>query len=434
MPLLGLVYLCYITPTLAIHEPNLDHVPPISLDFQEIEVRKALQTLAQFTQQNLIIDGSIEGKISLHLSQVRPEEALEAILRLQGLVQEKTGTTYIIRPKNTISQTISAPELVTKHISLQHRDAKEVAALLLENPTYKNANTEIKLDPSNNSLWIRDTPRRIQELEKWIRSFDKIFQQVLIEARIVSMNRNFERTLGTRFGLKPCSNPTSTMEPEAIPPPQEPETTTQYTSLPPLTVDLPLNRYALGISTPFVWKGINRLLDLELSAMENEGNGHVISSPHLITTDRTPAFIEAGSEIPYQEKGRHGNTNIAFKKAVLSLKVTPTATPSGHILLKLELHHDKPGAPDLQNIPAIDTQTLNTQVLLKPGETIMLGGIYETVTQQSIYRIPILGQIPVLGWLFKQRVQNETKRELLIFVTPNLVTDVVLKRLQTIPS
>jgi type IV pilus assembly protein PilQ len=146
-----------------------------------------------------------------------------------------------------------------------------------------------------------------------------------------------------------------------------------------------------------------------------------------MTTDRTPALIEAGSEIPYQEKSRYG-TNVSFKKAVLSLQVTPEITPSGHILLKLEVHHDKPGTPGIEKTPVIDTQKLKTQVLIKSGETVALGGIYETIRQKSVYRVPGLGSIPILGWFFSQRGQINATRELLVFVTPHLVLDTLLKQ------
>ena len=383
------------------------HSPIISLDFQEVDVRKALHTLAQFTQQNIVIVSSIQGKISLHISEMPAEEALQAILQLQNLVQKKTGQVHIIHPNRSSLENLAPtqPTLHTKQIIIQHRDVKDIATRLETN--YRH--TEFTVDPNSNSLWIRDTPDRIQELENLIKASDQAIQQVLIEARIVSVNRSAENTLGIRFGLKPFINSQANISQDNAPLglPHNNTTRTNNSLLPNLNVDLPLNRHALNLNLPIIWKGLNQLLDLELSAMENAGIAHVISSPHL-TLDKTTALIEAGSEIPYQGRNRHGTASVAFKKAVLSLKVTP----------------------DLKNTPTIDTQKLKTQVFIHSGETIMLGGIYETVRHKSLYQIPWLSHIPILGWLFKQQIKNNIHRELLIFVTPHLVSETVLKRLK----
>jgi type IV pilus assembly protein PilQ len=411
-----------VASTLIVYAENTPIVADksaISLDFQDMDVRKALQLLSKFTQLNLIIEESVQGKISLHISKVTPQEALQAILQLQELVQQQVGNTLIIRskkPQGKSTITKQNPLLDTKQIIVKHRSAKEVGALFLGTQAHKTRGSELSVDARSNSLWIRDTPNRIQELEKLVSAFDRAMYQVRIEARIVSVNRNFDRALGIRLGLNKPS-------------PAQPGITeindntgnnnaSEPSSFFPLNLDLPSLHNALNTAAPLIWKGFTRLLDLELAAMENEGQVRIISSPHLMTTDRAPALIEAGSEIPYQEKSRYG-TNIAFKKAVLSLQVTPEVTPAGKILLKLEVHHDKPGTPGIERTPSIDTQKLKTQVLLESGETVVLGGIYETVRQQSTYRVPVLGKMPILGRLFSQKGKMDTTRELLVFVTPH---------------
>lgn len=421
----------------------------ISLDFQDIEVRKALQILAKFLKLNVLVEDSVQGKISLNLSNVSPKEAMDAILTMHALVKQQVGNTWIIKVSDKKSGFFNefGQSLSTKRIVLQHRKAQDIAVLFKENEAehINIQGSKLSVDNYSNSLWIKDTKDRIQMLEQMVSDFDRPVQQVLIEARIVSIDRSMENTLGARFGLK-----NSKQIELATPVASQAENDTQTSnvaenantasgeftertangpsfqlSIPDLSVRLPISYPSVTLGVPLVWSGINKLLDLELSALESEGTGRIISSPRVITLDRVPAVIESGSEIPYQEKSRAG-TSVAFKKAVLSLQVTPELNISGKILLKLHVMHDKPnGAIKFEGAPAINTQSLKTEVLLASGETVVLGGIYENAQRNNVSRLPILGRLPIVGALFSYQSQEENTHELFIFVTPHVVSQVL---------
>lgn len=418
----------------------------VSLEFQDIEIRKALQILAKFMNLNVLIEEGVQGKMSLHLSEVSPEEAMQTILHMHGLTQHRVGKSWIIESKNksTATNTPNTFAFQSKRITLQHREAKEIAALFTGNnpTTSQNRSSTLSIDTRSNSLWIKDSPERIQMLEKLIEAFDLPIQQILIEARIVSIDRNFEKSLGLKWGFKQ-NQPSPNNQQVEVSINEETtsnnrrrgnathqEVTTSSSSVADvislLNVDLP----KITSSLPLLWLGNNKLLDLELSAMENEGNARIISRPHLITADRTPASIETGSEIPYEERGRYGNTTIAYKRTVLGLKVTPELTPAGKILLRLHINHDKPQTKTSSGSTPIDTQELKTQVLLKPGETVILGGIYENIRQNSEEQVPWLGKIPIINLFFKHATQLDKTRELFIFVTPQLVSSELLAQHQ----
>jgi type IV pilus assembly protein PilQ len=388
----------------------------VSLEFESIDIRKALQILAKFIGVNIVLGESVQGKVSINLSQVAAEEAMQTILHMHGLTHKRIGNTWIIQPQNkSATSQGSSPQLETKRIILKYREAKDIAALFLGNSTttIKPEYSELSVDTHSNSLWVQDTPERIQKLEQLVEAFDHPIKQILIEARIVSINRGFENVLGSRLGLKPSSENLSEASNNLI-----------NTYIPSLNIDLPGDT-PITFGIPLFWKGGQ--LDLELSAMESEGNGHIISSPHLITSDRQEAIIEAGSEIPYQEKGRYGNTLI-FKKAVLSLKVVPEVTSLGNIVLKLHLNHNTPGTIEITDGgPPINTQELKTQVVIQPGETVVLGGIYETVQQKNSRGLPFLRKVPLLKTLFARNSQTDKTNELLIFITPRLLSDTLTK-------
>lgn len=405
----------------------------ISLDFQDIAVRVVLQQLAKLLGLNMMIDEQIQGHLSLHLDKLPATQALAMILQMQGLEKQQLGHTWIIVPQGTLLARQKAAQdiqhqhhaleaLQSKRIRLRYREAKDIAELFLgKNPSKSDSRGQLSVDTRSNSLWIQDTQRRIQDLAALVQAFDQPVQQVLIEARIVNIDRGFEQELGIRFGVNPVPQLNSHLDDTS-----QIATRTMPSDTPlsqRFNVDLPVrtsgNPVSLGLA--LLNLGKNHLLDLELSALESAGGGHIISSPHLMTTDRTPAIIEAGSEIPYQERSKNGGTSVAFKKAVLSLKVTPQILDQHHILLQLQVNHDKPSTLQIQETPAIDTRALQTQVIVASGETIVLGGIYERLAQKTVRRIPFVSKIPLIGAFFSHRIEQTKTKDLFIFVTPRIL-------------
>lgn len=408
--------------------------PIISLDFQDIPIRTALQQLAKLAGINLLIDDQVQANITLHLKMIPAQEALSTMLKMQGLEKQMLGLIWIIAPQGVLwarqkealdikEQRLNLGTLQSKHISLRYRDAKDIAELFLKQNTTSPSRPgrQLNIDQHSNSLWIRDTALRIQALKEMVQALDHPLKQILIKARIVTIDKSFEQELGIRFGITESPHLMSGSLDGA----NQLAMGQQAKDVPisqRLNIDLPVTGPAISLGLALAKLGSDKLLDLELSALESAGGGQIISSPQLMTTDRSSAIIEAGSEIPYQEKLAKGATSVAFKKAVLSLKVTPQITQDQRLLLKLQVNHDKPSALLVQEAPAIDTRSLQTQVFVASGETIVLGGIYERLNNRHIKRIPFLGRLPLLGSLFTHRAEQEKIKELLIFVTPYILS------------
>jgi len=364
-------------------------VPLISLDFSSIATRNLIQLLAQFAHKNVIISDHVKGNISIKLDQVSWNEALTLILQMQGLSKHETKRVIFITPTADATFTTNAI------IKLNHADAAELAELLNKQPDFAG---KISADARTNSLLIHDAAEKIALLKNAIANLDIPSQQVLIKATIVNVDDNFMRELGVKFGGK-----------NTTPPPSD------------ISMDLPLTSTDPGHFEFAIAKlGDGAFLNMELAALENEGHAKIISTPKLLTTNSKPAYIEAGAEIPYQEKTSSGATNVAFKKAVLSLKVTPEII-ARRINLAIELNQDKVSQMIVSGVPAIDTRAIKTQVLLNHGETLVLGGIYEYSNNSDIVRVPFLGAIPGIGLLFSNKQTKLERRELLIFVTPEIV-------------
>lgn len=405
----------------------------VTLNFNNINISTALQYLSELNNNNLIIDDKIQGKLSIYLHDINWEQALDSILQTQGLAKrEITKGWFITTAENLLKQekinsSIQKEKnnlcpLIVKVIPIHYRKASDIAKLLKDKVnTLLSARASVSADNSINSLWIKDSPSQINKIISLIKKIDKPIGQILIEAKIVSIDQNKEKELGAQFSLtkmRPANNLLkSNLGNEAN---RSNTGLLQY-----LTMDLPLfSANSLGIASlglRLMSLGQNSFLDLELSALEKEGAAEVISTPHLITADQQPAFIEAGAEIPYQEKASGGGTNLIFKKAVLSLKVTPRIMPHERIILDLKVNQDQPSTI-MVDAPTIKARGIKTQIIVKNGDTIVLGGIYEYSQSKLEQRIPFLGSLPLIGQLFRLTKLYNRRSELLIFLTPTLLT------------
>jgi type IV pilus assembly protein PilQ len=298
--------------------------------------------------------------------------------------------------------TSSAAALSDVLIPIHYGNAEDVEKLLTaKDSSFLSPEGNINVDKRTNSIWIEDEKDRLNKIRRFIKNIDVPVKQILIEARVVNVDENFTRELGLEFG--------TTKE-------------TENKTIDGLTMDLPSASTDIGhFSFTLAKLNSNTLLDMELSALESEGHGKVISRPKLITLDREPAYIDSGESIPYQERTSYGNTNIAFKKAVLALKVTPVIVSPNKVLLYINLNQDKVSAFNVKGIPAIDTQEIKTQVLVNNKQTVVLGGIYEQNNGDVITKIPVLSSIPIVGVLFRHKKSETKRKELLIFITPQII-------------
>lgn len=413
----------------------------LSLDFQDIKTRAVLQILAEFTGLNIVTSDSVTGSVTLRLHNVPWDQALEIIMKTQGLDKRQMGNVLLIAPTEELAarekQELMAKQQVTSLeplrsdlIQINYGKATDIATLLKDKSnTLLSERGTVSVDVRTNTIWVQDTATKLQEVRKLIKRLDMPVRQVLIEARIVNVNSDFERDLGVKFGITRPDHVTGTLEGA-----NSLLSGTVITDIDPtqrLNLNLPAtpatgNAATLGIALARL--GNNLLLDLELSALESEGKGELISTPRLITANSQAAFIESGEEIPFQEATSSGATSTSFKKAVLSLKVTPQITPDGKVILDLEVSQDTRGRESSTGVPAINTKEIKTQVLVDNGETIVLGGIYEQTKKHDIQRIPFLGKLPVVGNLFKHDRNINNHQELLIFVTPRIVQQVPFTR------
>ncbi|MGL6029049.1 MAG: type IV pilus secretin PilQ, partial [Legionella sp.] len=373
------------------------------------------------------------------------DQALDIILSTQGLEKRQTGNVMLIDTKDAMTKQ-EAQELENQKVIqklepirsslLQNNYAKaaDIALLIKDKQnSLLSDRGKISVDARTNTLWIQDTGIKIEEIRELIKELDIPVKQVLIEARIVEMSKDFSQDIGIRWGVSRPTHlsgtlnganqlaqgvqPAFTTSPRVITQPYTERLNLDLAAAP--TSGLP--PASLGIALAKL--GDNILLDLELSALESEGKAELISSPRLMTTNQQAATIESGREIPYQEATSSGATAVAFKKAVLSLQVTPQITPDNKILLELKINQDVP-APELYNgVPAIITKEIQTNVLINNGQTIVLGGIYKQDKNRAIRRIPFLGELPVIGSFFRNKQTTLANEELLIFITPKIITN-----------
>lgn len=413
----------------------------LSLSFQDIEVRSVLQLIADFTGMNIVVSDSVTGNITLRLQNVPWDQALDIILRTKGLDKRVNGNVMLVAPAEQIAQReqqqLEAEQqleqmapLRTEFFEINYATAGELAGLIRsEETSMLSERGQVSIDERTNTLIVRDTDENLSGVRSLVNRLDVPVRQVLIESRIVIANDDFSRDLGVRFGAsaRDTDDGVSRNDGDGV---QVGGTTgsglvdggTGFgADSESLLVDLPVNDPAGSVGLAVGRIG-DRLLQLELSAMESEGRGEIVSSPRVITSNQKTASIRQGVEIPYQEATSSGATNVSFQEALLALDVTPQITPDDRIIMDLEVSQDTVGEV-FNGVPSIDTQSVTTQVLVDNGETVVLGGIYEREQREQESRIPFFGSLPGVGWLFRNRESVDENSELLIFVTPRILQE-----------
>lgn len=423
----------------------------LSLNFQNIEIRAVLQIIADFTGLNMVTSDAVTGNLTLRLKNVPWDQALDIVLKTKGLSKRQVGNVILVGPSEEIAarekqeleskkQIVDLEPLHTELIQVNYAKAADLAEILKskENSLLTKERGSVTVDERTNTLLIQDVAERLVEIRKLMVKLDIPIRQVLIESRIVIANDNFSKELGVRVGgtavrrngnnglvttsgglaatdtttNSALSNLRSTGNPFPV---------TLGTLSDRLNVNLPVVSPAGRIGLSIL--GSDYLIDLELSAMQAEGRGEIVSSPRVITADRKEATIKQGTQIGYVRPGGVGAVStIEFKDALLGLKVTPQITPDNHIIMDLVVTKDSVGEL-FNNIPSIDKKEVSTQVLVNNGETVVLGGVYETVRNRQVDGVPILSELPWIGTLFRKTSNTDDKVELLIFVTPKILHD-----------
>jgi type IV pilus assembly protein PilQ len=422
----------------------------LSLNFQNIEVRAVLQLLADFTGMNLVTSDTVKGNLTLRLKNVPWDQALDIILKSKGLDVRQSGNVMMVAPAAEIAarekqeleakrQLVELEPLYTEIIEVKFAKASELQTLLSSRGKgssgasgsrqrgFLSPRGNITVDARTNTLIIFDTAESLANMRDVIEQLDKPVRQVLIESRIVIANNDFNKELGVRFGTSAQSNTlgagtSGSLEGLSLNPINNDQVRADSTVGGDLNVNMPVANPSGSIGLALAKLPLGMILELELSAMQAEGKGEVISSPRVITSNQKQATIEQGTEIPYQEATSSGATNVSFKEAVLKLDVTPQITPDDRIVMDLEVSKDEVGEVFL-GVPSIDTRSVATQVLVDNGETVVLGGIYEQSTNDNVERVPFFGDLPYVGFLFKNTFNEDRKRELLVFVTPKIVKE-----------
>jgi type IV pilus assembly protein PilQ len=436
----------------------------LTLNFQDIDVRSVLQLLADTSGQNIVVSDSVTGNLTLRLQNVPWDQALDIVLRTKGLDKRRQDNVIIIGPteelatreKAELSARKDLQELApvrTEFMQVNYAKVEDLAKLIRGNApgggggvggknSMLSTRGSLSVDDRTNTLMVQDTTDRLADIRRMVQTLDVPIKQVLIEARVVVVSDTFERDLGARFGVTSVqtngsngllavtgngsgadtivqsgiSNLTSTGSPFPV---TTPALANRY------QVNLPAATTAGSIGISLL--GGSYLVDLELSAAQTEGRGEVISSPRVITSNQKQAVILQGTEIPYQESASSGATTTSFKNAVLSLKVTPLITPDNRVVMDIDVSDDTVGqyiqSATGGQVPSIDTRQIQTQVLVNDGQTVVLGGILETTKTKSTEKVPYLGDIPVLGHLFKSTTDINNKTELLIFITPKILRE-----------
>ncbi len=427
----------------------------LTLNFQDIETRAVLQLLAETSGRNIVVSDTVQGNVTLRLRNVPWDQALDIVMTTKGLDMRENGNVIIVAPAEEIAaretadlearQAITELEpLYSEFLQVNYAKAADLAALIGGDSgnALLSERGSVGIDDRTNTLLVQDTAERLQDIRRLVRTLDIPIRQVLIESRIVVVNDDFSRELGTRFGFtgvtdnsadgiisvtgtgegsetivqSALDNLATTGQPFPV---TAPGLTDRYNVNVP--IENPAGRIALAVLNS------DYIVDLELTALQAEGRGEIVSTPRIITANQKEARIEQGVEIPYQESASSGATTTQFKKAVLSLTVTPQITPDNNIIMDLLVSKDNVGelTPSATGglVPSIDTRAVETQVLVRDGQTVVLGGIYETERRETINKVPFLGDIPGVGVLFRSTSNVSNKAELLIFVTPRILTE-----------
>lgn len=448
----------------------------LSLNFQNIEVRSVLQVIADFTGLNIIASDTVTGNITLRLKDVPWDQALDIIMQNKGLTMRKTGNVVMVAPAEEVNakekaqlEAVQAIEdlepLRTEVFTLRYQKAEAFKNILTgtnsgsgsggsasQNKSILSKRGSAVWDPRTNTLFIQDTAKKLEEIQAIINKTDVPVKQVMIESRLVLADERFSKELGARFGItqtgRPGKNilttsgtlgnrPTEVTAATATTPSKLTQgehngsvqtaltngsVLTSSDGKPDLNVNLPVANAFGSIAFSLFRLPAGLLLNLELSALESDSRGKIVSSPRVTTANQQKAKIAQGTEIPYLQASSSGATNVAFKEAVLSLEVTPQITPDDKIIMDLEVKKEKVGQVFF-GVPSIDTQRVNTQVLVANGETAVLGGIYEQEQLNGVDKVPFFGDLPIIGNVFKRKSRTDNKSELLIFITPKIMDE-----------
>ena len=418
----------------------------LSLNFQNIEIRSLLQVIADFTNFNVVTSDTVTGSVTLRLKDVPWDQALDIILQAKGLGMRKTGNVLLIAPKDELAAkdkqelesrvAIQSLEAVrTQSFQINYAKASEIAAQISAGGTSGSSTSSARIlssrgsviaEPRTNQLFVTDIPSRLEQVQSFIAKLDVAVRQVLIEARIVEASDTFGKSLGVRLGggtigaAGALSSGNTNVSLGTNYGATASDTTGNFVSFPAST--LGVANAAASFAVSIFNSSANRFLNLELSALEADGKGKIVSSPRVVTADQTKALIEQGTEFPYQVATSSGATSLAFRKANLKLEVTPQITPEGNIILDLDVNKDSRGETTSAGI-AIDTKHVQTQVLVENGGTVVIGGIFTLEETDNETKVPVLGDVPYLGNLFKNRARTSTKKEMLVFITPKMIKD-----------
>lgn len=428
----------------------------LTLNFQDIDVRAVLQLLADTSGQNIVVSDTVKGRVTLRLQNVPWDQALDIVLRTKGLDMRKKDNVILVAPQAEIAAREKAEleaqkdiqdlaPLRTEFLQVNYAKAADIAKLLKTggSGSLLSARGNVSIDERTNTLLVQDTAEQLEQIRAMVATLDIPVRQVLIESRIVIVSDDFSRELGVRAGFNRVSDDVKDLlfvggSAQASDSVMGSALDNLANTGSPFPVQLPFgnfDRYNVNmpVTNPAgrialsVLDFDDFLIDLELSAAQAEGKGEIVSSPRVITANQREAVIEQGVEVPYQESASSGATTTQFKKAVLSLKVTPQITPDDRVILDLEVNKDSVGqlVPSATGgfVPSIDTRSISTQVLVNDGQTVVLGGIMETERRDSERKVPLLGDIPGLGALFRTRSKTENRDELLIFVTPKILRE-----------
>ena len=429
----------------------------LSLNFQNVEVRSVLQVIADFTGLNIITSDTVSGNLTLRLKDVPWDQALDIILDSKGLDKRKNGNVVWIAPRDELAArdklALEAQQQIadleptrTESFQLNYQRAEAVQKLLSD-PTQKvlSRRGSAVVDPRTNILFVQDTSAKLEDVRRLIQKVDIPVRQVMIEARIVEAADTFSKNLGARLGTTDLralrggtpgvsvgsgtlrALPGGNLSSVGVQTTQTPDNSTSFI---PDSLSVNLPAAAIAGSQPGLFtlslfnSALTRFLNLEISALEADGKGKVISSPRVVTADQVEAIIEQGTDIPFQQATSSGATSVTFKKAVLSLRVKPQITPDENIIMNLQVNKDNPrfDQPVVGGIP-IDTKQVQTQVLVDNGGTVVIGGIYQQTLTNNVNKVPLLGDLPVLGALFRQKAEVDNKNELLVFITPRVLKD-----------
>lgn len=426
----------------------------LSLNFQNVDVRAVLQVIADFTGLNIITSDTVAGNLTLRLKDVPWDQALDIILQAKGLDMRKNGNVVWIAPRDELAtkeklalesqQQIADLEPVrTESFQLNYQKGDNVIKILTDDKQrILSRRGSAVQDPRTNTIFVQDTAARLEEIRKLITKIDVPVRQVMIEARVVEAIDTFARNLGVKLGYNDTTGRGTQLgggSTRGLIGGNLAATgyTTGQVSTPVPTLDqsLSVNLPATAIAgfNPAAFSLLlfnsagTKFLNLELSALQADSKGKIISSPRVVTADQVEASIEQGTEIPYQQATASGATSIQFKKATLSLKVKPQITPDDNVIMTVDVHKDRVGV-DTRSGPSIDTKQVSTQVLVENGGTVVIGGIYEQEERSETRKVPALGDVPVIGFLFKQNQRKDDKTELLVFISPKIIKDTLATR------